>query len=1105
MPLTIITGKKKSGKTAYVLKQLKLNKSSTVIVPEQTVFLYEKNILSALEEEGVFTTDILSFKKLAKKLLKNDRDFNRVKLLDKDTRALLTEKIILSGKDKLIAFKNAAGNPDFSQKISTQISEFKKYLINSERLQSVCGDTRISKSLKDKLCDLSYIYGEFEKRIKDIYCDLDDLIVTAADKIAKEKLYKNKNVYIDAFTGFTGEELYMIKSLLLSGANVFITLTDIPDASDYGDFGYTLKRTFEKLEALAKDVGETVRHESLDGSFFEKQDLKYIADNYLRDNAKEYGKECESLKIVKCKGIKNECDALASQIVSDIKNSGARPGEMAVVISDMAEYSDYVKIALSGFNLSAYSNEKKSVYDMPVAALLSSVFNILLSGNRMDVILGYLKSGYFMLDAPEKIYVFEEFVRKTGVRAYRLLSTGIDEIIAEKESFNFKIHGRDSVIEVYNRVLAPVVKLKKKILSLSDASEYSLALYEFFSELELEKALSTLAGRYEARGDIASAKQLIQVYNYILESMERTTLVLSGMKVSFTEYKNIIISGLKNKNIASIPILNDSIYITGPTGFFNDSYKYIYVLGANEGKLPEPAGGEGIINEAEREQLTELGIELSMSARLKIMENTLKLYDIVTSPEKKIYISYSQFSRSASELLPSRFLSELSALTKKDISDCEIIFKPKRRLLKDVLGSVSKKELKGIEKELAYLSLDSEYKDIVEGAIEKMGKSEELEVRVNKANMKKLLKDTLRVSTTNMEKYNSCSFAYFLNYILRVKEKEEFIINSANLGSVIHLVLEKFSRILKEDGETFKTVDDAYINKKLPGVIDKAINETQNGVFASDIKSTVFKKKIWAISLKTVNLLRTHFIKGSFETEGFEVSFGKEDSTVKGIVFDVGDNRKVILNGVIDRVDKYKVGDEEYIRIVDYKSSEKTIQFYEVAQGVKMQLAVYLMTMIGKEKIDKIKPGGMLYLALTAPVVKLDSPEEIGTVKDALNETLSMKGFYLNTHDIAEAMDIDFKTMSKSDIVDLELDKDGIPKDKNSLSISEFEQLLTIVKGNIEKTGKSIFDGVFDINPVEYDNYTSCDYCPYLGVCMFDKENSRLRSIEKLKRDEIFK
>ena len=1105
MPLNLIVGGKSSGKTKCISEQLKLNKNSTLIVPEQTVFLYEKAILNELSEEGIFTTRILSFKKLARELLKNDKNFNRVKLLDKDTKALLTEKIILSGKDNLVAFKNAAGNPDFAEKISTQITEFKKYLIKGETLKNISADSSLSASLKDKLCDLAYIYEEFEKKIKDIYCNLDDLIVTAADKIEEEKLYDGRNVYIDAFTGFTGEELYMIKALLKSGANVTITLTFIEDACDFGDFGYTLKRTYDKLKELCREINVPFEPVLLKSSYFNKPEFKFIADNILRDEPKEYGEKTDCIKIVKCKGIKNECDVLASEIVSDIKEKNAKPGEMAIVVSDMAEYGDYIKLALDSFNLSAYSNEKKSVYDMPVAALLSGVFNLVLSGNRLDVIYGYLKSGYFMLDAPEKIYKFEDFIRKTGVRAYQLLSKDIEEIISEKEAYNFKIHGKEDIIEVYRRVILPVVKLKKKIASLKTASEYSLALYDFLNELEIDKALFVLSGRYEANGDIASAKQLIQVYNYILESMERTTLVLSDMPVSFAEYKNIIITGLKNKNIASIPILNDSIYITEPVSFFNDSYKYIYIMGANEGKLPLTDMSEGIINESERELLKELGIELSMSAQLKMMENTLKLYDIITSPSEKLYISYPGYSRSASELLPSVIIKSISEVSKVEAENGVIKFKPKRKLLKDTLSAVSQKAVKGREREIAYLSLSDEYQPVVKNGIENMGIIEPLEVRVSKANMKKLLKDSLRVSTTNMEKYNSCAFAYFLNYILKVREKEEFTINSANLGSVVHLILEKFSRILKNDGETFKTIDDAYIKAKLPPVIDKAIAETQNGVFSSDIKSAVFKKKILAVSLKTINLLRVHFKKGRFETDGFEVSFGKEGSDLEGIVFDVGENRKVILNGVIDRVDKFKDGDEEYIRIVDYKSSEKTLEFYEVTEGFKMQLAVYLLTVIGKEKIDKIKPGGMLYLALTGPIVKLDSPEKTGEVNDKLNETLCMKGFYLNTQDMAEAMDKDFKTMQTSDIVDLVLDSNGVPKDKNTLSIPEFEQLLTIVKENIEGTGKNIFDGVFDINPVKFDRYTSCSYCPYLGVCMFDTENSELRTVKKSKRDEIFK
>ena len=356
-----------------------------------------------------------------------------------------------------------------------------------------------------------------------------------------------------------------------------------------------------------------------------------------------------------------------------------------------------------------------------------------------------------------------------------------------------------------------------------------------------------------------------------------------------------------------------------------------------------------------------------------------------------------------------------------------------------------------------------------------------------------------------MEKYNSCAFSYFIRYILRAKENEEFSINSAGIGSAMHLILELFSLKLKKDNMDFSEVDDLYIRENLDSIIKKASQDVNNGVFNSDIKGEVFKKKLYSTAFKTINLIRQHFIKGSFKATGFEVDFGREESALEGIVFDVGEDRKVILNGVIDRVDTFEKDGEEYVRIVDYKSSEKTLDFYEVVCGLKMQLAVYLMNAMGKESIDKIKPGGMLYLTLKSPMITISSPTDSDTVEAKIREKLTMKGFYLNTTDIAEAMDEGFKECSKSEIVDLELDKSGIPKNKNTLSLKEFRTLLTYVRKNIENGGKKIYDGEFSINPVKVAGNTACDYCPYGAVCMFDNENCEMKNITKIPRDEIFK
>lgn len=1105
MSLTLILGEKKSGKTSFILEEIKKNKNSIIIVPEQTLFLYEKLILNELGEESFFNVKILSFKKLARKILSDDKNFNRIKLLDNDTKNLIIEKILLQDKDNLSSFKNSLSSPEFAEKLSAQISEFKKYLVECDILEEISKREDINKNLKDKLKDISYIYSKYSEKIKDVYLDLDDLLVSSANKNNEENLYCNYNIYIDSFTGFTGEEIYVIKSLLKTGNNVFVTLPYLKGRKGTGaDINHTLILTEGKLEKIAQEEKVELKKTILEFNGIKNKEINFIKDNYdLLDRPLKFKDKNESINIYKCKNPKYECENLASKIVSDIKQKDAKLNEMAVIVPDIKEYLSLVHESLQKFSIPYYANEKKSVYDMPVAALLGNIFNIILSGNRMDVILGYLKSGYFFKGEETKIFAFEEFIKRTGIRAYHLMSKPFDAIIEEKKAYNFIIDNEEELKEVYEKAIKPVIDLKEKIKGAKNSKEYSYLLYEFFIKIDLDKTLTSYANDYKEQGDIIKGKQLIQVYNYILESMERTTLILSELKVPFNDYKNIIISSLKNKNIGSVPVIFDSVFVTEPMGFFNNGYKYIYILGANDGKIPSLNFGEGLISEEERLLLSDFGIELSMSYELKITENKLKVYDIITSPEISLAIFYSAYSKSATDEIESELVCELLEMFDIKIKNENIVYDTRRNLLKDTLSSFSvDKDMDNMA--VSYLCEDEKYLKFIEDTLDSLNNPDFGNVKVDKKNISKLVGDTLRVSTTNMEKYNACAYSYFLRYILKAKEKEEFLINSLNLGSVIHLVLEKFSKKLVKDNKQFSDVDDLYIKKTLPEILEKAVSQANNGVFNLDVKGEVFKRKLWATAYKTINLLREHFIRGSFKTVGSEVDFGREDSELSGITFDAGEGRKIVLNGVIDRVDKFEKGGDEYIRIVDYKSSEHTLSFYEVIYGIKMQLAIYLMTVIGKEKIERIKPGGMLYLSLKSPMISISSPEEAEDIEARIRKKLTMKGFYLNTTDNALAMDSEFLENNKSDIVDLEVDNLGIPKDKNSLSIKEFEILMSKVRDNIEDGGKRIFDGKFPIRPIHHDNHTSCDYCPYNGVCMFDSENNNVVNIKKMSREEIF-
>lgn len=145
---------------------------------------------------------------------------------------------------------------------------------------------------------------------------------------------------------------------------------------------------------------------------------------------------------------------------------------------------------------------------------------------------------------------------------------------------------------------------------------------------------------------------------------------------------------------------------------------------------------------------------------------------------------------------------------------------------------------------------------------------------------------------------------------------------------------------------------------------------------------------------------------------------------------------KIFLNGKIDRIDILKIGNEKYLRVIDYKSSEKKISQIEVESGVQLQLLLYLKILLD----DKIKPGGAFYFHLDNPFIDL-----------------------------------------KNEIDDLELQKKINDKFKMvGTKIEKIDELIETACCSAKNIGDEILNGNIDIKP--HDKF-SCLYCPYSCVC----------------------
>ena len=66
--------------------------------------------------------------------------------------------------------------------------------------------------------------------------------------------------------------------------------------------------------------------------------------------------------------------------------------------------------------------------------------------------------------------------------------------------------------------------------------------------------------------------------------------------------------------------------------------------------------------------------------------------------------------------------------------------------------------------------------------------------------------------------------------------------------------------------------------------------------------------------------------------------------------------QKILLRGSVDRVDILKKGEENYIRIIDYKTGSKEFKLSDILYGLNLQMLIYLyaITLGGEERYGQL-------------------------------------------------------------------------------------------------------------------------------------------------------
>ena len=317
-----------------------------------------------------------------------------------------------------------------------------------------------------------------------------------------------------------------------------------------------------------------------------------------------------------------------------------------------------------------------------------------------------------------------------------------------------------------------------------------------------------------------------------------------------------------------------------------------------------------------------------------------------------------------------------------------------------------------------------------------------------------------------------------MKYGLRLKENKKATLSSLDIGTIVHKFVELFIQNIKK----FEGLNEEKFDEKSKEIFEKTLNELNINLK----KNIAVLNFIFDESKRLAKYLFVEQQNSNFKNEPKLNEFKFKGSNAVG--FSLEDGKKILLEGVIDRIDKFG----NYIRIIDYKTGAIDNNLSAIYYGKKIQLISYLNA---ATKIEDAKVAGVFYFPIHSDFVKIEQK---------LKNNYKMSGFLLDDIDVVKNMDVGLcYEKPESIFVPLKIKTSGKIKETGELEISHgnsnnylTENEFDIIRDYNEKLCvqaiTEILSGYIEPSPLQKSSEktsSECAYCEFASVC--EKRHAR--------------
>ena len=1077
----------KAGALARAQEILGAGGRCLVIVPEAATLKTERFFLSGLGLKGSFDLEVLSPSRLGDAVFEAlGRGGEEQVTLDERGKAVAVAAALKDCKKDLVYYASAAEMKGFVEQVSGLIGDLKKASLTPETLQAFA-DSLPEGPDRARSTDTARIFAAYEERMGGRLVDGEDINEKMLRRLEEGGFGRGIEAIVMDFDLITLGLSALITALCRSGADVALYQRCVPGDNLYRPVGDSLGRLRQAAAGSGIECAFAFARGAAAGL---PRGLEALRNAFPLDDPMPVPGAPDGVRLYAAATPYDECRFVVEEMCR-LRREGLPWQRMSVVLLDPDTYTSPLKRLLTLNEVPHYLPRPLPAAGHDAARFLIGSLRCAFQNFRMKDLTALLQSAYTGLTDREA-WSLGAYITAYGIQGRHFTEAFTR---GEEEEILAASAARD-------KLLPPLQRLREGCPRGASTDTLIAAVVAYLEEKGVYQRLMDTEKELLSLGLEDEAVQGRQMWTRLMGLMDQMHEIMGGEPLPRALLLEQLQAALETCMLNGLPPRSGVAQCLPAGGVAQEDMGAVFIMGFNDDAFE--AGPEGLMPDHARKALEAFGkthIRPDGSGREDLKR--LDLYRALCSTGERLYLTRCAASQKGEAKRAHPYLHRIRAilpgLREEGGLTGSVAAVPETgaQAAEELVRLFSSGDPLKPEWQRAWREINAfrpELTQAVLGALRPPEKITDLSASVTSA-----LYPEKNVSVSRLEEFASCPYRHFVTYGLRPLKKKEWNVDAAAAGSFYHSVLEALTSRLK-DLPGWPACSRADVDRLVDEVSGPMFLE-RFGEMASDLP------RVETLMIKYLRVLRrvawsfTVAARSSaFEVMGTEIRFGfPDEDSLPPVPIELPNGERVLLRGMIDRIDRYQGDEGLYFRVVDYKSGGMKLEPERLYYGAQLQLMLYLAAARGG--MTGAEPAGAYYMHLKDDLIP--DQKETEDLEKLLARKCALSGITLKDARVVRLMDASEPPVAFAE--ELLTAKGEFGKNKPVAAMEDLERLILHARECARRIFVALRGGRIAREPLktagqERDVCSRCDYAPICRV-----EEAGQRRVQRMTFEDLYR